>query len=76
MLQENIRWAQIEIKPCKSHNISIVEGQITNDRFCIAGEPKPTIIEKTIKSLQTLQTLKTLDKCNNSGKGQSVDSKE
>ncbi|XP_016090515.1 polycystic kidney disease protein 1-like 2 [Sinocyclocheilus grahami] len=51
-LQENIRWAQMEIKPGKSRSISIIKGRLTNDRFCIAGEPIPTVMEKPFKSLR------------------------
>ncbi len=41
----------MEIKPSKSRSISIVKGQIVNERFLINGEPIPTILEKPIKSL-------------------------
>lgn len=50
-LQENIRWARMEIKPSKSRSISIVKGQIVNERFHINDELIPTILEKPIKSL-------------------------
>lgn len=50
-LQENISWARMEIKSCKSRSISLIKGQLTNERFYIGGEPIPTILEKPIKSL-------------------------
>ncbi|XP_057201490.1 serine/threonine-protein kinase pim-1-like [Triplophysa rosa] len=50
-LQENISWAQMEVKPSKSRSISIVKGRLTNDRFCIKAEPIPTVREKPIKNL-------------------------
>ncbi len=50
-LQGNIRWARMEIEPSKSRSISIIKGQIVNERFYINGEPIPTILEKPIKSL-------------------------
>lgn len=50
-LQENIRWARMEIKPSKSRSISIVKGQIVNERFYINYSPITTILEKPIKSL-------------------------
>ncbi len=50
-LQGNIRWARMEIKPSKCRSISIIKGQIVNERFCINDEPIPTILEKPIKSL-------------------------
>ncbi|TWW73490.1 hypothetical protein D4764_15G0008840 [Takifugu flavidus] len=50
-LQKNIQWARMEIKPSKSGSISIVKGQLANDRFHINNEPVPTILEKPIKSL-------------------------
>lgn len=49
-LQGNFEWAQMEIKPSKSHSISIVKGQLVTERFHINGEPIPTILEKPIKS--------------------------
>ncbi|KAL1277462.1 hypothetical protein QQF64_024135 [Cirrhinus molitorella] len=50
-LQGNIKWARMEIKPNKSRSISIVKGQLTNERFQINNEPIPTVLEKPIKSL-------------------------
>ncbi len=50
-LQGNIGWARMEIKPSKSRSISIIKGQIVNERFYINDEPIPTILEKPIKSL-------------------------
>ncbi len=41
----------MEIKPSKSRSISIIKGQIVNERFYINDEPIPTILEKPIKSL-------------------------
>ncbi|TWW62662.1 hypothetical protein D4764_04G0013090 [Takifugu flavidus] len=49
-LQKNIQWARMEIKPIKSGSISIVKGQLANERFHI-NEPVPTILEKPIESL-------------------------
>lgn len=34
-LQGNIGWAQMEIKPSKSLSISIIKGQLTNEKFFI-----------------------------------------
>ena len=50
-LQENIKWARMAIKPSKSRSISIVKGQLVNERFHISNEPIPTVLEKPIKSL-------------------------
>ncbi|TWW54580.1 hypothetical protein D4764_0274410 [Takifugu flavidus] len=50
-LLKNIQWARMEIKPSKSGSISIVKGQLANERFHINNEPVPTILEKPIKSL-------------------------
>ncbi|XDV11573.1 hypothetical protein PO909_000474, partial [Leuciscus waleckii] len=50
-LQGNIKWARMEIKPSKSRSISIVKGQLTNERFQVNNEPIPTVLEKPIKSL-------------------------
>ena len=50
-LQGNIKWARMEIKPSKSRSISIVKGQLANERFHINNEPIPTVLEKPIKSL-------------------------
>ncbi len=38
-LQENIKWAQMKIKPNKSRRISIVKGQLKNVKFCIGDDP-------------------------------------
>ncbi len=38
-LQENIKWAQMKIKPNKSRSISIVKGQLKNVKFCIGDDP-------------------------------------
>ncbi len=66
-LQGNIRWARMEIKPSKSRSISIIKGQIVNERFYISDEPIPTILEKPIKSLGRWYNtdLKTLNSWNN-----------
>ena len=50
-LQGNIEWARMEIKPSKSRSISIVKGQLTNERFHVNNEPIPTVLEKPVKSL-------------------------
>ncbi len=50
-LQGNNRWTRMEIKPSKSRSISIIKGQIVNERFYINDEPIATILEKPIKSL-------------------------
>lgn len=50
-LQVNIKWALMEIKPSKSHSISIVKGRFVNKRFCINNGPIPMILEKPIKSI-------------------------
>lgn len=42
-LQGNIEWARMEIKPSKYRRISIVKGQLTNERFYVNNEPIPTI---------------------------------
>ncbi|KAF0045901.1 hypothetical protein F2P81_002430 [Scophthalmus maximus] len=41
----------MEIKPSKSRSISIVKGQIVNERFHINNELIQTILENPIKSL-------------------------
>ncbi len=55
-LQGNIRWARMEIKPSKCRSISIIKGQIVNERFCINDEPIPTILEKPGGSVQMCQS--------------------
>ncbi len=50
-LQENIQWAQMEIKPSKSRSISIVKGKLSEHRFYVGEEPIPTVAEKPVKSL-------------------------
>lgn len=42
----------MEIKPSKSHSISIVKGKLTNDRFYINKDPIPTVLEQPIKGLR------------------------
>lgn len=49
-LQGNITWARMEIKPSKSHTISIVKGLLTDETFLIHGEAIPTVQGKPIKS--------------------------
>lgn len=44
-LQENTTWARMGIKPNNPHSISIVRGQLTNEKFHF------TILDKPIKSL-------------------------
>ncbi|CAJ1074008.1 hypothetical protein D4764_02G0002730, partial [Xyrichtys novacula] len=41
----------MEIKPSKSRSISIVKGQLSNERFHVNNEPIPTVLEKPVKSL-------------------------
>ena len=50
-LQENIEWAQMKIKPSKSRSISVVKGNLSEQRFYIGEEPIPTVSEKPVKSL-------------------------
>ncbi|CDQ81793.1 unnamed protein product [Oncorhynchus mykiss] len=50
-LQDNIKWAQMKIKPSKSRSISIVKGQLKDVRFCIGDDPIPTVSEQPVKSL-------------------------
>ncbi|KAK0139173.1 Retrovirus-related Pol polyprotein from type-2 retrotransposable element R2DM [Merluccius polli] len=50
-LQGNMKWARMEFKPSKSRSISIVKGQLANERFHVNNEPIPTVLEKPIKSL-------------------------
>lgn len=42
----------MEIKPSKSHSISIVKGKLTNDRLYINKDLIPTVLEQPIKSLR------------------------
>lgn len=51
-LHDNFKWARMEIKPSKSHSISIVKGKLTNDRFYINKDPIPTVLEQPIKGLR------------------------
>ncbi|KAK7886737.1 hypothetical protein WMY93_026358 [Mugilogobius chulae] len=50
-LQENIKWAQMEIKPSKSRSVSIVKGKLDQCRFYIGEDPIPTVTERPVKSL-------------------------
>jgi len=50
-LTDNIEWAQMQFKPSKSRNISIVKGNVVDETFFINGEAIPTVSEKPVKSL-------------------------
>ena len=50
-LPENIKWAQMKIKPSKSRSISIAKGKLKNVKFCIGDDPIPTVSEQPVKSL-------------------------
>ena len=50
-LKENISGARMKSKPPKSRSMSIVKGELVEQRFFIDQEPIPTVTEKPIKSL-------------------------
>lgn len=41
--QENIEWAQMDIKPSRFRSIFIVKGNLANERFHINNYPIPTV---------------------------------
>lgn len=48
---QNITNARMKLKPSKCRSISIVEGQVTDQRFYIGETPVPTLSEMPVKSL-------------------------
>ncbi len=50
-LHQNITWARMKLKPSKCRSISIVKGQVTDQRFHVGGTPVPTVSEMPVKSL-------------------------
>ncbi|KAK0142426.1 hypothetical protein N1851_019805 [Merluccius polli] len=51
-LHQNITWARMKLKPSKCRSISIVKGQVTDQRFHVGGIPVPTVSEMPVKSLR------------------------
>lgn len=45
-LEENINWAHMKIKPCKSQSISIVKGVLSDLKFFIGDDQIPTVSEQ------------------------------
>ncbi len=50
-LHQNITWARMKLKPSKCRSISIVKGQVTDQRFHVGVTPVPTVSEMPVKSL-------------------------
>ncbi|KAG7495746.1 hypothetical protein JOB18_004645 [Solea senegalensis] len=50
-LHQNITCARTKLKPSKCRSISIMKGQVTDQRFHVGGTPVPTVSEMPIKSL-------------------------
>ncbi|KAL1279297.1 hypothetical protein QQF64_025970 [Cirrhinus molitorella] len=60
-LHQNITWARMKLKPSKCRSISIIKGQVTDQRFYIGGIPVPTVLEMPIKSLGRWYSAKLKD---------------
>ncbi|KAG7518803.1 hypothetical protein JOB18_044297 [Solea senegalensis] len=50
-VQQNMKWARLELKPSKCRSISITKGKLSEPRFYIGDKPFPMVVEKPIKSL-------------------------
>lgn len=60
-LHQNITWARMKLKPSKCRTISIVKGQVTDQRFYVGGTPVPTVSEMPVKSLGRWYDVKLKD---------------